>query len=44
MPGEYSLSNIENLDDIIEKAGGLTDYAIKIEPISLERLMVLKMK
>jgi protein involved in polysaccharide export with SLBB domain len=29
IPGEHSLSNIENISDIIEKAGGLTDYAIK---------------
>ena len=29
IPGEYSLSNIENIGDLIEKAGGLTDYAIK---------------
>ena len=29
VPGEYSLSNVENINDIIEKAGGLLDYAIK---------------
>ena len=29
IPGEYSLSNIENISDVLEKAGGLTDYAIK---------------
>ena len=28
IPGEYSLSSIENISDIVEKAGGLTDYAI----------------
>lgn len=27
--GDYSLSNIENLDDLILKAGGLKEYAIK---------------
>ena len=29
VPGEYSLSDVENINDIIEKAGGLLDYAIK---------------
>ena len=29
VPGEYSLSNAKNINDIIEKAGGLLDYAIK---------------
>jgi protein involved in polysaccharide export with SLBB domain len=29
VPGEYSLSNAKNIYDIIEKAGGLLDYAIK---------------
>jgi len=29
VPGEYSLSNVENINDIIDKAGGLLDYAIK---------------
>ncbi len=29
VPGEYSLSNVENINDIIEKAGGLQDHAIK---------------
>ena len=29
VPGEYSISNVENIYDIIEKAGGLLDYAIK---------------
>ena len=29
VPGEYSLSNVENINDVIEKAGGLLDYAIK---------------
>ena len=29
VPGEYSISNAENIYDIIEKAGGLLDYAIK---------------
>ena len=29
VPGEYSLSNVENINDIIKKAGGLLDYAIK---------------
>ena len=29
VPGEYSLSNVENINDIIEKAGGLLDYAIE---------------
>ena len=29
VPGEYSLSNVKNINDIIEKAGGLLDYAIK---------------
>ena len=28
VPGEYSLSNVKNIDDLIEKAGGLLDYAI----------------
>ena len=28
VPGEYSLSNAKNINDIIEKAGGLLDYAI----------------
>ena len=29
LPGEYSISNAENVFDIIEKAGGLLDYALK---------------
>jgi protein involved in polysaccharide export with SLBB domain len=29
IPGEYSLSNAYNINDVIEKAGGLLDYAIK---------------
>ncbi len=29
VPGEYSLSNAKNISDIIKKAGGLLDYAIK---------------
>ncbi len=29
VPGEYSLSNADNINDLIEKAGGLLDYAIK---------------
>jgi protein involved in polysaccharide export with SLBB domain len=29
VPGEYSISNIKNIDDLIKKAGGLLDYAIK---------------
>ena len=29
VPGEYSLSNIKTIDDLIEKAGGLLDYALK---------------
>ena len=29
VPGEYSLSNVENINDLIKKAGGLLDYAIK---------------
>ena len=29
VPGEYSLSNADNINDVIEKAGGLLDYAIK---------------
>jgi protein involved in polysaccharide export with SLBB domain len=29
VPGEYSISNAENINDVIEKAGGLLDYAIK---------------
>ena len=29
VPGEYSLSNVKNINDVIEKAGGLLDYAIK---------------
>ena len=29
VPGEYSLSNVENINDVIKKAGGLLDYAIK---------------
>ena len=29
VPGEYSLSNVININDVIEKAGGLKDYAIK---------------
>jgi protein involved in polysaccharide export with SLBB domain len=28
VPGEYSLSNADNINDVIEKAGGLLDYAI----------------
>ncbi len=28
VPGEYSLSNADNINDIIEKAGGLLDHAI----------------
>ena len=28
IPGDYSLNNIKNVEDLISEAGGLTDYAI----------------
>ncbi len=38
VPGEYSLSNVKNINDIIEKAGGLLEYAIKERAYIIRKL------
>ena len=44
VPGEYSIENIDNIEELITEAGVLVILQLRIEHILLEKLMVLKTK